>query len=650
MRSSISQELTAAYELLAHPLWVFDVETLSMVWANQPGLRMWRADDLDELLARDYAADISEAAQRRLMGTLHRCLQGERIRERWTLYPLEDTPVTVDCGLAAVPLEDGRTALLISGMPVQASEIAAENQRGLETLRHLPLAVSRFDAGGALVFQNPAAASAFGPEDGPHARLLERFADREHGAAALREARAGAIVRTQTRLRTGAGERWHDVELRQGRDPVTGKPLLLFMAGDISELKQAEAELRAAKEQAEAAARVKSEFLATISHEMRTPLHGIIGFGDLLAHSHLDPQQRGFLDSLRESARLLFRLISDVLDLAQIEAGRMHFEDRAMDLEALIARVRDVIAFQAAEKRLVLEAQLDPELPRHLRGDALRIEQVLVNLLGNALKFTPAGRVSLRVRCVPECAGEDALECASAAGRCLGDVHRLRFEVRDTGVGISSDRLNILFEPFTQLDTSASRAIGGSGLGLAICKRLVEGMGGVIGVASTPGKGSCFWFELSLAAADTARAPAAEREGGAGASGTSEAEAEAESRLHVLVVDDNALNQTLARTLLQRRGHRVTVAENGQQAVALVARGSFDAVLMDVHMPTMDGLAATRAIRAMGLSASQLPIVGLTASVVNDNREEYLASGMNDCIGKPFRVAELFAVLSRQRR
>ncbi len=612
----------AAYELLVHPTWVFDIEERTVVWGNEAAVRMWRADDLDAMLERDYS-DMSESAVRRVMDNLHRCLRGEHVIERWTFYPNDGEPQVVDCAFGAIHLSDGRPALLIQGTLPSAPDIDSENQRGIEALRHLPMAVCQFDTTGQLVSQNPMAAGIFGPLDSQQDSLLSRFADAEEGARIVDAVRAGEVVHTQARLCTVDRVRWFYLELRLGRDPVNGEPLFLFVANDISELKETEAELTRARDEAQSAARMKSEFLAMISHEIRTPLHGIVGCVELLGDTALDREQSGYLNSMDTSARLLLRLINDVLDLSKIEVGNMQLESLDFELESVVKRSCAAIAPRIAEKELQLTVDISNRVPSWLNGDPLRIEQILINLLGNAVKFTNQGRVIVRVRMGYE-------------GGPVDSGSRIRIEIEDTGIGIPAERIDSLFDKFTQVDISISRRFGGTGLGLAICKLLVALMGGEIGVESVQGKGTCFWVELPLLAGH-----------GRSAAAVDDAWPVAEQCLRILVADDNRLNQRVAVAMLEKIGHQVTVAEDGAEAVALVERERFDVILMDVQMPTMDGLEATRLIRGKGLSRQVLPIIGLTASAVHDNRELYIEAGMNDCITKPFRIGQLAAVLVR---
>ena len=388
---------------------------------------------------------------------------------------------------------------------------------------------------------------------------------------------------------------------------------------EVAERDRQAVELRAAKEIAEQASKAKSEFLATMSHELRTPLTGVLGMADLLAAERLSDKERHLVEEIRSSGRHLLDLLSNVLDLSRIESGKLELEHADFSIAELLEAVRSLLAPQAVERGLTLAFELDENVPLNLKGDPTRLRQVLINLIGNGLKFTSRGEVSARVSRQPE-----------------PDGHiRLRFEVRDTGIGIPQEKQAELFKPFVQADSSTTRRYGGSGLGLAISKRLVEAMGGTLGVESLPGVGSRFWFEVGLEPGDAA---AAER---------AELDPAIVSPQHILLVEDVELNRRLLQMMLSAHGHEVVFATNGAEAVELVARERFDMVLMDVQMPVMDGVEATRRIRQMAGSAREVPIIGLTANVLASEQERYLAAGMNACLTKPIDWTQLFAVLAR---
>ncbi|WP_297362536.1 sensor histidine kinase, partial [Thauera sp.] len=387
-----------------------------------------------------------------------------------------------------------------------------------------------------------------------------------------------------------------------------------------------EARLRQASADAAAANAAKSEFLAHMSHEIRTPMNAVLGLAQVLEREPLAPNQRDMVGRIRTAGQSLLAILDDVLDLSKIEAGQLRLEPRPFDLAVLLANVDSLMGQVAHGKGLALRVEPPALPPGQLRGDGLRIEQILLNLVGNAIKFTERGEVAVRVRA-------DELTDASL---------RLHAEVRDTGIGIAADALARLFTPFTQADAGVSRRFGGTGLGLSICKRLVELMGGTIGAESEPGLGSRFWFELPLervAAADAVPAlPVA----------MAKATGPRLSGAHVLVVDDSAMNRDLVERALALEGATATLAADGRQALERLKGGAqaFDAVLMDVQMPVLDGLSATRSIRGeLGLSA--LPVIAFTAGVRAEQQAAARAAGADDVLPKPMDLEQLTQVLLR---
>ena len=388
-------------------------------------------------------------------------------------------------------------------------------------------------------------------------------------------------------------------------------------------LKQSE-ELRAARDEAGRASQMKSEFLATVSHEFRTPLNAVIGMTDLLLDTPLSQEQGEYVATVQASGRALLALVNDILDMSRIEAGKLTIEKVEFSLREVVSEVARVLAPAARKRGLDFTVNFPEGGPPHFVGDPFRIRQVLMNLGSNAVKFTERGNVAI-----------DVAPGAAVDGKC-----RVRVRVRDTGIGIPADKQSLLFEKFIQADTSVTRRYGGSGLGLAISKRLVELMGGEIGLKSESGQGSEFWFELPLKVA-------------AGLPGDTTASERAEERgrrvpagLRVLVAEDNVVNQRVAAHLLAKLGCVVETAENGAAAVRMVRGGLYDLVFMDCQMPEMDGYTATAEIRRLG-SKGRLPIIAMTASAMAGDRERCIAAGMDDYLTKPLDLGSLEDTLSR---
>lgn len=373
-----------------------------------------------------------------------------------------------------------------------------------------------------------------------------------------------------------------------------------------------------------AASAAKSDFLANMSHEIRTPMNGILGLTQLLAREPLAPDHHEMVERIRHAGRSLLEILNDILDFSKIEAGQLRIDARPFDLPPIIAQISSLLGNTAHQKNLELRVEMDFDAGGALIGDPLRLEQILLNLVGNAIKFTKKGEVIIRVI---------ALELSETEAR-------LRFEVQDTGIGIAPEHRASLFTPFSQADKGITRRFGGTGLGLSICKRLAELMDGKMGVASAIGVGSTFWFEAPFKRLQGRRGPQKSFPAQPVAAGPRL------SKLHCLVVDDSRTNRDVLERMLIREGARATMAENGQQALEhlMAQTDPFDAVLMDVQMPVMDGLTATRAIRGK-LGFTDLPVIAVTAGVLAEQRDETRAAGCNDFLCKPIDHEELVSKL-----
>lgn len=464
------------------------------------------------------------------------------------------------------------------------------------------------------------------PTEAPLARRLDAEAAR--GARALAASDAGLPLAYQVVVQDAGGTVLGAFEVYGVAPPVQERAVLETMSEVSLRLSQflhrarADAALRASIHTAASAAAAKSQFLARMSHEIRTPINGVLGMIELVLGSELSARQRSQLEQARSSGEILLGLVNDVLDFSKIESGHLEIEQAPFELEACLWRAFQLFESRALAKKLLYELELEEGLPALVAGDSLRLSQVLVNLIGNAMKFTKVGAVLVRAAVLDE----------SERELTLG------LEVRDTGVGISEQRRQAIFAPFTQAELATAREYGGTGLGLAICKQLVELMGGELTVESEVGKGSVFRFfvRLGKVAKVAARAPVA----------VPVAERRA---LRVLVVEDNEINQVVARGLLEREHHVVEIADSMEQAIRCASGGSFDLILMDVQLPDGDGLTATAAIRAAlrGEGRTQIPIIGLSAQAVAGDRERALAAGMDEYLTKPVRAVQLSEVLQR---
>jgi len=507
----------------------------------------------------------------------------------------------------------------------------------LSLIDKLPIGLYRNtpEPGGRFIMANPALVQMFGYESfedlrrTPVAELhVDPAARQEISDTLLRE---GNFVAEEVHFKRKDGSHlWAAVTATVNRDP-DGQAYFDGTIIEVTKRREAEDALRQAMQEAEAGSRAKSEFLANMSHEIRTPMNAIIGMGHLMLDTELEPQQRQYVEIIRSSANSLLTIINDILDFSKIEAGKLTLETHAFELSKLISTVMDTTALSGHEKGLELSSTIDSNVPKQLRGDLGRLRQILVNLVGNAIKFTRSGSVRIKI----------SLDSQN------DKLATLRFRVSDTGIGITADRLDNLFEAFSQADSSSTRRFGGTGLGLAICKRLAKLIGGSIGVESEVGRGSTFWFLAPLeklpgdedgdrytpTPAYTVRVDTKQRR-----------------KIRILVAEDNPTNQLVAMKMLQKLGFMADAVENGDQALTALAGRHYDLVLMDVQMPVMDGLETTRAIRAPDSKVlnRHMPIIAMTAHAMKGDEDDCLAAGMDGYLAKPVQLDALREKIDRQ--
>jgi PAS domain S-box-containing protein len=613
-----------------------------VVDVNRQTLKMFEAPDKKTLLGdlspvmtpethqavKEEIASLAEGKRRMTLDTVNRTLTGREVH--------------INLSAALAPgSEKTWDRLIVSIIDITARRRAEaalnERERILRTiLNSNPEAQFLTDTNGTIIEANFALA-----------RRLNRPQDSLVGAniydllpPALAESRRGKL---ETVARTRRPIRFEDERdgryidnyihpITDGHDRVTG---LAVLAVDITDRKQIEAELIRAKEAAEDASRAKSRFLAAMSHEIRTPMNAIIGMSNLALQGDLSPEQRENITAARNAANHLLALINDVLDLTRIESGRISLESVDFDVHELVRQIVSTFEAQIVDRPVDLSLTVAPEADRYVRGDPNRLRQILINLIGNAIKFTEEGEIRTSLRPGTPAPAGDGSETSI----------ELCFSVSDTGIGISSDRLESIFDRFEQEDRSTSRKYGGTGLGLTISRELAEMMGGRMTVESTPGLGSTFSFTARFAPGNADRLTRKRRR-------TEAPGLRSERSLRILLAEDNEMNALLARKLLSRLGHETTVVENGAEALDALRSDCFDLVLMDVEMPEMNGFDATIRIRRgeAGEENRFIPVIAMTAHALAEFRDRAESVGMNDFVTKPFDFTELNTTIDRLSR
>lgn len=470
------------------------------------------------------------------------------------------------------------------------------------------------------VFSNPASAEIlkkFSDEEADVARRFPLFFSPDFFAQCVQVVVTGSRFETEQNAECVTGRRWFRIVVVKLADGI----VLTF--SDVTRQKLAVHELRQAKESAEVANRTKTQFLTLMGHEIRTPMNGLLGFASLLEKTELNVEQKDYVSTLRLSGEALLRILDDILNYSHMEHESLQVQLRPVKVRELVTQVNQLFVMALGDRKLELVTRIAPEVPHEIMSDDGRLRQILVNLVGNALKFTEEGFLLIKVLIVEEAQGD-----------------LIEFHVIDSGLGVSAEMIDRIFKPFSQVDSTFSRRFGGTGLGLSVCKRLVETMGGKIGVNTAPGKGSDFYFSLPLRTMDfsAAEMPARACLPPSGAP------------YRILVVDDDAVNRKLIRRMLEKIGAEVELAESGAAAVEWYLSSSFDLIFMDIQMPGMDGLETTMKIRALEAESGtgqRIAISALTANAGEENRLECLASGMDNFLTKPVTMADLEAFLAQ---
>ncbi|NVK19443.1 MAG: response regulator [Methylocystaceae bacterium] len=575
LRHFIDRSELADFDLVPSPTWIFDLGNYKFWWCNQAGLKFWGVKTVQDMIDKDMSGD-SEGTRQRMEQVYDKAATLGESTESWTTYP-NGEPKTVYMRQRALLLgkEKSQGIMAFISEEVDLGK-EPENMLLVEATRYTSVIISIFTKEGELMRQNPSASGVYGQErTDPNQELplfVRRFHDVNEGITIFEKAKRVENTHGDFMMNTKRGPRKHTVDVRVTRNPLTGENTYIITEDDLTERVRMEAELRTAKEKAEKSDMAKSQFLANMSHEIRTPMNAIIGLSHLASKTDLTPQQSDYLRKIDVSAKNLLGIINDILDFSKIEAKKMELENVDFALNDNFENLSNLVSLSAEQKGIELLFDISPDVPMTLKGDPLRLGQILLNLTSNAIKFTEVGEVIVSTNVVEK-----------------GDTHvMLEFNVSDSGIGLSNEQIANLFQAFNQADNSNTRKYGGTGLGLTISKQLVEMMEGQIGVTSAPNEGSTFTFtaKFGYEEVETADKKALSRD---------------MYSMKVLVVDDSKASREILQTMLTHMSFDAHVVESGLDAIAEIEKaislGSpYEFVVMDWKMPHQDGLQTAQQI------------------------------------------------------
>ena len=620
---------------LRAPIWVYDIDARRVAYANKAACELWGAPNEASLQARDLSQGMSTTVAERLRQYQAEFLiRNAEFSEVWTLFP-NNTPVTVNVIYSGFLMADGRMAMM--------AEVLGETEQTTETLRstkallHTDVSIALFSLEGRPLYKNPAAHKVF---FGGSATLEQLFLDSDDFHTLQAECEVYGDSRIVTKLKTKHNARWFDVSAKRSLDAKTGEKALLITASDVNELKAAEKAVLRAKDAAELANTAKSEFLANMSHEIRTPMNGVLGMLDVLSRTELDEKQKYCTDIMLKSGNSLLETINDILDYSKLEAGKTIINPVLCNLKRIVTECLDLYRPRAKEKNLSIEYTYSPEVPEFFNADFGRIQQILSNIISNAIKFTPQGSISVDV-----------------FGEISNDTAEIRIVIKDTGIGIAADKIDSIFDKFTQAESSTTRNYGGTGLGLAISRGFAEAMDGELTASSTLGEGSAFTLLLPLKIAKRKSIMPSQvltranenKQLLSKSRSANKPSASLGIRLSFLIVEDDDINRIVVSSLLEHPQINITFAKNGEEAIKAFKVKTFDMIFMDVSMPVMDGVSATRIIRAHEIdhALKRTPIICLTAHSMVGDKEKFINAGMDDYLSKPVQKASLLKVISK---